>query len=67
MKIISSHNIFRNFSANDWKQSESMSLPIPILTCNDSELSTFSSNAEKMRKNIFSEDQIALTSSSQNH
>lgn len=56
---------FRIFSANDLNQSEQLAFKMlspfaqPIA-------SSFSSNAEKMRKNIISDDQIALASKSQN-
>jgi hypothetical protein len=67
MKIISNHSIFRNFSANDWNHPEPKNLLAQTLVCYGSKASTFSSNAEKMRKSAISEDQIALTSNSQNH
>lgn len=67
MKVIFNHSIFRNFSANDWNHPEPKNLLGQILVCYGLKTSTFSSNAEKMRKGAIFEDQIALTSNSQNY
>jgi hypothetical protein len=59
-------HIFRIFSANDRNQSESKKLLAQQAVHNDVTVSTFSSNAEKMRKIAISDDQIELISNGQN-
>jgi hypothetical protein len=59
--------IFRIFSASDWNQSESKKFLAQQVVHNGITASTFSSNAEKLRKRASSDDQIALTSKGQNY
>jgi hypothetical protein len=67
MQTIHFKHIFRIFSTSDWIQLESISLLAQTSIYNGLTTSTFSSNAEKLRKNAISDDQTALTSKSQNH
>jgi hypothetical protein len=67
MHPFSKKHIFRIFSANHWNQSESINLLAQKVIHNGLTTSTFSSNAEKVRKRAISDDQTALTSKSQNH
>lgn len=57
---------FRIFYANDLNQSEQLACKM-LSPFSYRIASTFSSNAEKMRKNITCDDQIALASKSQNN
>ncbi|HEY4831515.1 MAG TPA: hypothetical protein VIH61_03035 [Waddliaceae bacterium] len=63
-KFLKKH-IFRIFSANDWNQPESINLLVQQPLLNGLAASTFSSNAEKLRKTAVSDDQTALISKSQ--
>jgi hypothetical protein len=67
MQTIHIKHIFRIFSANDWNQPESINLLVQSSILKGLAASTFSSNAEKLRKNAISDDQTALTSKSQNY
>jgi hypothetical protein len=67
MQTIHNQRIFRIFSASDWNQPESINLLAQSPIRNGITASTFSSNAEKLRKNASSIDQTALTSKSQNY
>ena len=59
------HQNFRIFYANDLNQSEQLAFKM-LSPFSQPIASTFSSNAEKMRKNVISDDQIALANKSQN-
>jgi hypothetical protein len=67
MQTIHLRHILRIFSANDRNQPESINLLAQTSIHNGLTTSTFSSNAEKLRKNATSDDQTTLTSKSQNY
>ncbi|HEY4832023.1 MAG TPA: hypothetical protein VIH61_05625, partial [Waddliaceae bacterium] len=60
-------HIFRIFSANDRNQPESINLLAQTSIHNGLTTSTFSSNAEKLRKIAIANVHTELTSKSQNH
>jgi hypothetical protein len=54
MQTIHKQHLFRIFSANDWNRPESINLLAQQIVHNGLATSTFSSNAEKLRKNAIS-------------